>query len=142
MLILALFHADWCGHCQEFKPTWERVQVWCGQNGIQCQSFEDAQAKSIIEMNNIRGYPTIVAFDSVIDSAHMLYTFDNRNYQSIVDTMKLIMKGGMPQKGGDAIKPQIYYVPQQLKSNDHYYLKYLKYKNKYMKLKEKCSKKI
>jgi len=51
---ITLYFSDDCGHCQKFKPEWEKIknsglvnarEVNCKQNPDQC--------------NNIEGYPTI-----------------------------------------------------------------------------------
>ena len=34
MTSITLFHADWCGHCQQFKPVWNEIKQWCSSHGI------------------------------------------------------------------------------------------------------------
>lgn len=54
---IILFYSDGCGHCQKFKPEWERIkqsglvstqEYNCGENSMSCNAY------------GIRGYPTIL----------------------------------------------------------------------------------
>lgn len=56
---IALFHSNNCIHCTRFQPTWNEISQRLGANecpGIACESYKDNE---IPESENITGYPTI-----------------------------------------------------------------------------------
>jgi protein disulfide-isomerase-like protein len=64
---VVLFYADWCGHCTNFKPTWDKaskqinkeekrmIKVNCGEN--------TKKDKQIMKKYEVDGYPTIIIFE-------------------------------------------------------------------------------
>ena len=69
---LVLFHADWCGHCKNFMPEWNKISSEvASMDGVdvilakvECGNAKDNDAhKDIMEKYNIKGYPTILSFD-------------------------------------------------------------------------------
>lgn len=62
---MLLIWAEWCGHCQRFKPTFERLQQRFGKN-FPLLSIEDSELSrddSVKRSLNFRGYPTMKFFD-------------------------------------------------------------------------------
>lgn len=61
---LLLIHANWCGHCQRFKPTFNELCKQLG-NDFPCTSIEDANLDddNLKKSLNFKGYPTIKFFD-------------------------------------------------------------------------------
>lgn len=62
---MLLIFANWCGHCQRFKPTFNELCRQLG-NDFHCISIEDTQLQqndSLIKALNFRGFPTIKFFD-------------------------------------------------------------------------------
>lgn len=64
-VVMGLFYADWCPHCQNFKPEWKKVQDELNgkvmENGltpklvsVDCEANPDLAKKY-----EINGYPTI-----------------------------------------------------------------------------------
>jgi len=62
-----LLYADWCGHCQEFKPVWENIHLEMkNELGVLNTIMAQIEQKNIDKINNkpnfmkdILGYPTI-----------------------------------------------------------------------------------
>lgn len=61
---LVLYHADWCGHCQQMKPEWNRVinQFTDSSNNINIADIESTHIPSMIKPPTIQGYPTIIMY--------------------------------------------------------------------------------
>jgi thiol-disulfide isomerase/thioredoxin len=61
---MLLIHANWCGHCQRFKPTFNELCKQLG-NDFPCTSIEDSNLEddSLKKALNFQGYPTIKFFD-------------------------------------------------------------------------------
>ena len=61
---LLLIHANWCGHCQRFKPTFNELCRQLGKD-FPCTSIEDSELndEELKTALDFRGYPTIKFFD-------------------------------------------------------------------------------
>ena len=61
---LLLIYADWCGHCQRFKPTFTEIASILG-NDFPCTSIEDSELNGdkLRTALDFKGYPTIKFFD-------------------------------------------------------------------------------
>lgn len=63
---LALFHAEWCGYCKRFMPTWEETVAKLNNtktnNGkkIKCVAVEADKDKDVMKEYDVSGYPTIM----------------------------------------------------------------------------------
>lgn len=109
-----LYHADWCGHCINFMPEWEKIVKKAKKDGINAQGFKDTDPETKEE--DITGYPTIKI--TIGDEK-----YDYSGSRTLEDIFKFIDdKRGSVQDGGG-------------KSDEYYKLKYLKYKAKYLKKK-------
>ncbi len=64
-IVAALFYADWCPHCVEFKPKFEAVAEKL--NGKKCKSNKSLRLVKVdcvkygdlAETYNVRGFPTV-----------------------------------------------------------------------------------
>jgi thiol-disulfide isomerase/thioredoxin len=56
---LMLFKAEWCGHCKNFLPTWEKISNDSNLK-INFKTFDSEKNKNDIEKYNIEGFPTII----------------------------------------------------------------------------------
>lgn len=64
-----LFYANWCGHCQTFKPEWNKFKEMIAQQNennknmhITINEYEDSNLPTEgakIQNKDIRGYPTV-----------------------------------------------------------------------------------
>lgn len=61
---MLLIWANWCGHCQRFKPTFNELCKQLGKD-FPCTSIEDAELSNdeLKSALDFRGYPTIKFFD-------------------------------------------------------------------------------
>ena len=109
---VTLYHANWCGHCQRFKPVWDNeVKPALKELGITHNEYEEQENPDKIAAVNLQGYPTIM-----ISKNGQTYEYEGpRTAQGIV--------GQFRQSGGNYQK------------NTDYKLKYIKYKAKYLRLK-------
>lgn len=62
---IVLFFADWCGHCQNLKPTWNQMtDKLKSKRNIQLIEVEDTNMGLVPKKykKSILGYPTILKF--------------------------------------------------------------------------------
>jgi len=58
---LVLVHADWCGHCQTYKPMWSELENVPGRTANMAMIHHDMVEKSPTLKNaKIPGYPTVL----------------------------------------------------------------------------------
>jgi thiol-disulfide isomerase/thioredoxin len=62
-LTLVLVYADWCGHCQKFKPTMEQLENIPERSIQTARIRDDMFPKSPISSAKIEGYPTLMLVD-------------------------------------------------------------------------------
>lgn len=99
---ISLYYADWCGHCNKFKPVWESMKPEFKSHGIKVNEYmhgRDPQA------DEVRGYPTIKV--------------NGVEYKGERERHAILTSLGIQSGGVD------------------YRHKYLKYKAKYLELKNK-----
>jgi len=61
--ILMLFYADWCGHCHEFMPTFEKLKrEYVNSDKLNLVKVSDKNT-DLIKKYDIDGYPTIKLYD-------------------------------------------------------------------------------
>ena len=56
---LVVFHANWCGACKGFMPTWPSVANAMVPYGVAAHAFEADEHRAIVEASSVRAYPTI-----------------------------------------------------------------------------------
>ena len=57
--VLTLYYTDWCPHCLQFKPLWEKF----AESGvdIKMKALDCEQNRSLCERNpNVKGFPTVI----------------------------------------------------------------------------------
>ncbi len=62
-LTLAFVYADWCGHCQRFKPTMEKLENLPGRSVQTVRIRDDMFPKTSLSSAKIEGYPTLMLVD-------------------------------------------------------------------------------
>ena len=55
---LILFYADWCGHCQQFKPIWKEIKE--KNLNINYIEYNDEINANKINEFGVQGFPTII----------------------------------------------------------------------------------
>ena len=59
-ITLVLVYADWCGHCQRFKPIMEKLENMPGRTVQTARVRDDVFSKTPISSAKIDGYPTLM----------------------------------------------------------------------------------
>ncbi len=54
-----LFKADWCGHCKNFKPTWEKVSKMY-ENKYNFIVYDADTQKKYFEEYKVDAFPTVL----------------------------------------------------------------------------------
>lgn len=134
-----LYHANWCGHCKTFMPEWENLKKKLDELKIKHEEYEADKNKDKIP-KDIEGYPTIrLIKNSEIDDDYDDY-IGERTVDAIIKFIenseenptggKYSHCGGGKNGGQRSTKENI-----QQKDDKYYEIKYYKYKNKYIRLK-------
>lgn len=89
---IVLFHADWCGGCQQFMPIWKQVEhILGGQDFIEAISLEHASHKDEMSAQQIKAFPTIRLYiDGYPGNNYVEYEGD----RSLDSVMKFIQSKG------------------------------------------------
>ncbi len=84
-VVLVFVYADWCGHCQRFKPDWEKLEASPNRNMAMVSVRDDALSKS--PLNNLvtpEGYPTVAVVSANNDVSVNLPTRDPEVLENII----------------------------------------------------------
>lgn len=76
---LYLFKAEWCGHCINFKNTWNNLKKEIG-NKITMKEYDADEDKNIMKDFKIEGFPTIIL---IKDGKAVEYAGGDRSGDSI-----------------------------------------------------------
>ena len=60
---LLFFHADWCGHCQRFMPTFDKFTKNVNNSKVNILKFNADVDKSFVKGFNIEGFPSLLLHD-------------------------------------------------------------------------------
>jgi thiol-disulfide isomerase/thioredoxin len=64
-LTLVLIYADWCGHCQRFKPMMEKLETLNNRSIQMARVRDDMYPKTALAAKNkVEGYPSLLLVDS------------------------------------------------------------------------------
>jgi len=61
-VVVVLIHADWCGHCQTFKPLWEDYKNIPGRTVPMVSVNETMLAKTPFKDAKLDGYPSTLVY--------------------------------------------------------------------------------
>lgn len=62
-VVATLYYADWCGHCQKFKPVWQFLESKMSNDQVQLNKVDCTNKSGSIRTpggKEIQGFPTIV----------------------------------------------------------------------------------
>lgn len=145
-----LFYAEWCGHCQHFKPEWEKLKKMSKQNGIQCIEYESEKDAQKMEEENIEGFPTIrismggekQEYNGERTAAAILMAIKEGSTSQNAGKFKQCggaKQGFTPRKMNKNKKIGFFEEQYKDKDEEYYKIKYFKYKAKYMKKRSELS---
>ncbi len=86
---LMLFHADWCGHCQRFMPTFDKFSNNVNRSKINIIKFNADKDKSYVESFKVEGFPTVLLHEPKTRS-FITYNGD----RSMSDLIKFVNDNG------------------------------------------------
>jgi len=126
-----LFYANWCGHCINFKPHWEKFKEFVQKDNLKdhmnndlvfkIEDYAEGSNDMEFEKEKIMGYPTIIIYKN--DAEREQYN-GKPTFDGLLEHFD-VQKNDF-QKGG--------YTNND--TNNNYYDKYIKYKSKYLELKK------
>ena len=61
-VVVILIHADWCGHCQTYKPLWEKYKAIPGRTIPMASINQIMLAKTPLKEAKIDGFPSNVVY--------------------------------------------------------------------------------
>ena len=135
-----LFFANWCGHCIKFKPEWATLKKMLDDKGIKWNEYEADKDANKMEEENIRGYPTIRITVGGNKQEYNGERSAKAIFNVIMNPNKILIQeaGKMNQCGGvrHGFTPRIRNNNRNnhnIKDDEYYKIKYMKYKAKYMK---------
>jgi thiol-disulfide isomerase/thioredoxin len=100
---ITLFHADWCGHCVDFMPTWERMKK--DKNARKNIEFEEYEAATLpdlpeetrtVDGEKIDGFPTIKITINDNEYNYMGNRSSDDIYEFIVKELRQSLKNPEP----------------------------------------------
>ena len=74
------FFAPWCGHCNSFKPTWNKFKTYLDNHDIKYKEIDYEENSSLCDKYNIQGFPTVL----IDNNSNIEEYVGNRTYESLV----------------------------------------------------------
>lgn len=62
-ITLVFVYADWCGHCQRFKPNMDELEKLSGRSVQTVRLRDDMLPQSSLKNTKINGYPSLLLID-------------------------------------------------------------------------------
>jgi thiol-disulfide isomerase/thioredoxin len=144
-----LYYANWCGHCINFKPEWQKIKTELNSElqsagintHVKFDEYEQGANPDKINAAGVAGFPTIKVSMNGHDSDY----YGPRSKEGFVDFISSKMSASKPSQrnkrggGGNScnIKNGQCGGSKNNNEDDIYYHKYMKYKKKYLDAKNK-----
>jgi protein disulfide-isomerase-like protein len=61
---LILFHADWCGHCNRFMPTFDQFSKAVNKKKLNIIKLNADTNSSAVKSFNVEGFPTLLLMEA------------------------------------------------------------------------------
>jgi hypothetical protein len=90
-VILVFVYADWCGHCQHFKPDWKKLEMNKSRNMPMVSIRDDVFTKS--PLNNMitpEGYPTVAVVSPANNTSFNLPTREPTKLTKLVQNAEML----------------------------------------------------
>ena len=84
-LVIKLFWVDWCGHCQRFKPVWNKLKKE-NTYDVNYVDVNCEKEKEVAQQEGIQGFPTIRLYDA--DGALLDELEGSRDEENIKNLIK------------------------------------------------------
>ena len=105
-MVIAGFFAKWCGHCQQFKPEWEKFTEDAQKSpldGMVVTIPEGRMKDAKCDQSGFSGFPTIRLFNGKGSSKKFIDYEGKRNAKALMDQIK-ILAASIPSQGGGGKK--------------------------------------
>lgn len=89
---LIFFKANWCGHCQRFKPVWDSFVHECTTTNVFDNvefvelDIDKEETKPIMSKHNVNGFPHVVLAEESKDD--VVFNKD-RNIEALKEFLKM-----------------------------------------------------
>lgn len=98
---IVLFYADWCGHCNNFKPEWKKFERLAKQqhhaNDFMIARVNDNYIRQIEGHSKVDGYPTVY---HLINGKHNKSFSNSRDLKGLIDFLSDVHPGMRSLNGG------------------------------------------
>lgn len=93
---LVLYHAEWCGHCQDFMPTWKTLKPHLKSRNVNCASIESNIVEETMPESSIMGYPTIHLLKN--GKINKIFNENNRDLETLLKFVNKKKKKSLKKK--------------------------------------------
>ena len=98
---IVLFYADWCGHCNTFKPEWDKFERLAKQqhqaNDFMIARVNDKFINQIEGHSKVDGYPTVY---HLINGKHNKSFSNTRDLKGLLEFLSDVHPGMRSLNGG------------------------------------------